>query len=420
MSYNANGNDSKPAWLQRFGPKIGMGAGFGAVGFLLGRAFSVPGTTAFWDLAAQPIATLSAGAGAITAGYLAFHNGEKSRALEAGHHRETIDRERESDLQDRYTAAAKQLGDDNSAIREAGTYAIAALADDWLRYGTLTKEAESAHSQARACVNLLCSYLRGNRRVDERQQFEREEAAVRNSIVSVFRERTNAWHTIEEVWIAENGLSESSRIVLDLSGAMLANANFSHANLQRARLDDAVLSGANFHSANLRSAYLPEADLVGAKLVGTDFTGAHLFGTDFTKATAPTARFNDANADDAIFTAANLRSARFRGASLIGTKFHRARLVRSTFADADLGVTDFCAAHLGAAVFTGCRGLEESKFNSGTRYTPETKWEGSFVPVEASLVPTLTTFQQKLAEPKHEPPSDSTVKPATVQEEPQP
>jgi hypothetical protein len=51
----------------------------------------------------------------------------------------------------------------------------------------LTNEAESAHSQARACVNLLCSYLRANRRIDVHNQFEREEAAVRNSFIGVLR-----------------------------------------------------------------------------------------------------------------------------------------------------------------------------------------------------------------------------------------
>jgi uncharacterized protein YjbI with pentapeptide repeats len=59
-------------------------------------------------------------------------------------------------LRERYASAAGQLGDDSSAVRLAGVYAMAALADDWLR-----REVPSDNAQA--CVDVLCAYLRAPR-----------------------------------------------------------------------------------------------------------------------------------------------------------------------------------------------------------------------------------------------------------------
>jgi uncharacterized protein YjbI with pentapeptide repeats len=48
---------------------------------------------------------------------------------------------------ERFTTAAGQLGHDNPAIRLAGVYAMAGLADDWI-------------DQRQTCVDVLCAYLR--------------------------------------------------------------------------------------------------------------------------------------------------------------------------------------------------------------------------------------------------------------------
>ncbi len=74
--------DRQPTRLQRVLPKIGIGAASGAVGLLLGRAFSVPGNTEFWKVAGQPSATVLASAGVIAAGYLAFHMGRTGSAAD--------------------------------------------------------------------------------------------------------------------------------------------------------------------------------------------------------------------------------------------------------------------------------------------------------------------------------------------------
>lgn len=50
-------------------------------------------------------------------------------------------------LNERFTTAAGQLGDGQPAVRLAGVYAMAGLADDWPQ-------------QRQTCVDVLCAYLR--------------------------------------------------------------------------------------------------------------------------------------------------------------------------------------------------------------------------------------------------------------------
>lgn len=170
------GDQSRRTGWRAAGIPAALTSGGGLIGYLIGRSVEVPLPSAFWDLAAQPLATAAAGAGAITAGYLALHNGSKTRALDAQHHTDTMNRDRVADFRSRYTTAAQQIGNtDSAAIREAGIYAISALVDDWLRYGEDSDQRALSHTQARACVNLLCSYLRANRDLDTFQSEGRTE-----------------------------------------------------------------------------------------------------------------------------------------------------------------------------------------------------------------------------------------------------
>jgi uncharacterized protein YjbI with pentapeptide repeats len=50
-------------------------------------------------------------------------------------------------MADRYSKAAEQLGSDQAAVRLAGVYAMASLADDW-------------EADRQSCVDVLCAYLR--------------------------------------------------------------------------------------------------------------------------------------------------------------------------------------------------------------------------------------------------------------------
>ncbi|MEU6672482.1 pentapeptide repeat-containing protein [Streptomyces sp. NPDC046727] len=74
---------------------------------------------------------------------------------------------------DRYTTAAEQLGHERAAVRLAGVYALARLADDW-------------EEQRQICIDVLCAYLRMPYQPDPQQQGYKEgEREVRRTIISV-------------------------------------------------------------------------------------------------------------------------------------------------------------------------------------------------------------------------------------------
>src|SRR5215472_8479287 len=59
----------------------------------------------------------------------------------------TLAEQRARTLNERFATAAEQLGSDKPAVRLAGMYAMAGLADDW-------------EENRQTCVNVLCAYLR--------------------------------------------------------------------------------------------------------------------------------------------------------------------------------------------------------------------------------------------------------------------
>jgi hypothetical protein len=80
-----------------------------------------------------------AGAGALVALVMAYRRQRVAETATA-HDRTRV-------LNERFTAIASQLGDQNSAIRLAGVHAMAGLADDW-------------PENRQTCVDVLCAYLR--------------------------------------------------------------------------------------------------------------------------------------------------------------------------------------------------------------------------------------------------------------------
>lgn len=83
--------------------------------------------------------TVVAGVGGVVALVVAYRRQRLNEASEA--------REQGKAMTDRFGAAAEQLGADQSAVRMAGAYAMARLADDWPR-------------QRQTCIDVLCGYLR--------------------------------------------------------------------------------------------------------------------------------------------------------------------------------------------------------------------------------------------------------------------
>jgi uncharacterized protein YjbI with pentapeptide repeats len=113
----------------------------------------------------------------------------------------------------RFTSASDQLGASSAAVRLAGAYAMASLADDWIE-------------QTQTCVNVLCAYLRMEIGSDA------SEPRVRGAILAAIRERTRA-----------DGASSWSTLDYDMSGAILDDLDFSDCVFKGHRL---VFSGAEF------------------------------------------------------------------------------------------------------------------------------------------------------------------------------
>lgn len=113
----------------------------------------------------------------------------KENSLHLKRHRlEVMRHESETvrELRSRYTACAAQLGDGSAAVRHAGVYALASLADDWSRLGN--------KAEVQVCVDVLCSYLRipysnAGRHSTAAGKGAEGEREVRWTIIKIIRQR---------------------------------------------------------------------------------------------------------------------------------------------------------------------------------------------------------------------------------------
>ncbi|WP_410637586.1 hypothetical protein [Amycolatopsis sp. lyj-346] len=101
------------------------------------------------------------------------------------------DREVVQKFNERFGSAAEQLANESPAVRLAGVYAMAGLADDWA-------------DKRQVCVDVLCGYLRITREGDG-------EIEVREAILRVIRDRTTgSWSALD----------------FDFTGVTMENADF--------------------------------------------------------------------------------------------------------------------------------------------------------------------------------------------------
>jgi uncharacterized protein YjbI with pentapeptide repeats len=192
-----------------------------------------------------------AGAGALVALVMAYRRQRVAETVTA-HDRTRV-------LNERFTAIAAQIGDQNPAVRLAGVHALAGLADDW-------------PENRQTCVDVLCAYLRmptepepgddapaGNRLAF---QSNRE---VRHTVIRVI-----AKHLRETAPVSWQGLDfDFTGVVFDAAefvGAVFAGSEVSFA--------DAVFSGrVSFDGAKFVGG---QVSFGGAKFVGgqVSFGGA--------------------------------------------------------------------------------------------------------------------------------------------------
>ena len=173
-------------------------------------------------------------------------------------------------------------------------------------------------------VNVLCAFVRGLTVVDEpnedRQvplrdgQPQPDQRAAKN--VKRRSELEAAVRIVSNCNSAAKTDAASRPLAIDLTGIALHQANFAGLDLSKAVLQDAQLPGANFAHANLSGADLrfidlrrtnmEQADLHGANMTVADLRGAHLNRANFSEARLLLARLNGATMCYADFSGATL------------------------------------------------------------------------------------------------------------------
>ncbi|GAA3557796.1 hypothetical protein [Kribbella ginsengisoli] len=142
----------------------------------------------------------------------------------------------------RFGSAAEQLGHSDAAIRLAGVYAMAQLADDW---------GDDDGAQRQVCVDVLCAYLRMPERQDPTGAVDDRDIRVREAICTVIRKRL----ALEEPrWTG---------IRYDLRGMTLTKGRYSLAWCRfissSVELDDLVVKGdavLRFHRAKFKQCWV--------------------------------------------------------------------------------------------------------------------------------------------------------------------
>jgi Pentapeptide repeats (9 copies) len=155
------------------------------------------------------------------------------------------DREAARLFNERFGEAAGQLGHDNAAVRLAGVYAMARLADDW-------------PAQRQTCVDVLCAYLRMPYQPDpdpdapaaDRQAFRslREVRRTVISVITIHLQSSDRRIPTAQDWRGRN---------LDFTGTVFDVGNFQNAQFTGGTVR---FDGAQFTGGEVR-------------FVGAEFTG---------------------------------------------------------------------------------------------------------------------------------------------------
>ncbi len=145
-----------------------------------------------------------AGAGALVALVMAYRRQRVAEASSA-HDRTRV-------LNERFTAIAAQLGDDEPAVRLAGVHAMAGLADDW-------------EENRQTCIDVLCAYLRMPYDPDPGEQAPAAEQLK-------FRSSREVRHTVIRVitsHLKKDAAVSWQRLTFDFTGVVFDGGNFDYA-----------------------------------------------------------------------------------------------------------------------------------------------------------------------------------------------
>src|SRR6266699_3302026 len=279
-----------------------------------------------WIGVLQLVFASVAGAGALVALIVAYRR-QRIAEADSAHDRTRV-------FNERFTAIAAQLGDDQPAVRLAGVHAMAGLADDW-------------KANRQTCIDVLCAYLRmpyapdpgGEAPAPERLAYlaSRE---VRHTVIRVITA-----HLRDSAEVSWRGLS------LDFTGVVFDGGDFRFAEFSGGGVD---FGSAEFSGGTVR---FDRAKFSGGTVYfgGTKFSGSTVYFGDARfsggKVRFELAKFSggEVRFDRARFSG----TVRFDSAEFSGSKVY--------FGDAEFsgGVVDF-----GGTKFSGSKVLfERAKFS---------------------------------------------------------
>jgi hypothetical protein len=225
-------------------------------------------------------------------------------------------------LAQRYTTAASQLGHEKAAVRLAGVYAIARLADDWIE-------------QRQVCIDVLCAYLRMPYEPDPASEKHREgEREVRYTIIRLIRDHLREPNA-PTTWCGRD---------LDFTNATFDGGDFGGAKFAGGKVS---FDGAKFAGGDV---FFRMAKFVGAAV---SFNGA--------KFTGGTVSFNEARYSGGTVS--------FDGAEFIGgaVSFNEAKFTGGTVSFDDVIIFPGGKVSFLGVEFTGGAVLfENAGFEGGT------------------------------------------------------
>jgi uncharacterized protein YjbI with pentapeptide repeats len=253
-----------------------------------------------------------------------------------GNTAETLRVSQQGQITERFTRAVDQLGSDDVTIRLGGIYALDRIAGD------------SPQDYVPA-MQVLASYVRGD--------------SSRTAAVSTPGLAGSAGRDlpidVQAVLTILGGRSVPwpAPRCLDLSGADLAFANLTNANLvgiclERTDLANANLAGADLRGTTMSGANLTHADLTGANLSLAVLDSAVLRMASMAGANLTEANLLNADARGAILPNADLRGANLTGANLSSATLFQVNLTGALLLDADLSGALLSGADLSGANVT--------------------------------------------------------------------
>ena len=256
----------------------------------------------------------------------------------------TLAEQRTRTLNERFAMAAGQLGDDKPAVRLAGVYAMAGLADDW-------------PENRQSCVDVLCAYLRlpydpdpGDDAGPAERAAYRVDREVRHTVIRVIAAHLKAGAAVS--WQGRD---------FDFTGVVFDGGDFTTAEFSggTVRLTGAEFFGGNVYFTGAKFSG-STVSFLGAKFAGSavsfveaEFSGGEVFfGAEFSEGYV--------NFVEAEFSGGEVffNGAEFSGGEVffIGTKFSGGTV------DFGGGTLDFDGRELSG----GESYFDDAKFSGGT------------------------------------------------------